>query len=92
MWHTRILAPAPRSHAYSAVFPFASLQLETPFADSTPLGDDIKKIATQGRDHPNTPVAVDKLVLTTCGASFSGSASTPVAVLHFRWSRCLFRA
>lgn len=77
MWHTRILAPAPRSHAYSAVFPFASLPLETPFADSTPLGDDIKKIATQGRDHPGTPVAVDKLVLTTCGASFSGSVSYP---------------
>ncbi|MFD9339655.1 hypothetical protein ACFWBF_35545 [Streptomyces sp. NPDC060028] len=55
MWHTRILAPAPRSHAYSAVFPFASLPLETPFADSTPLGDCIKKIATQGRDHPGTP-------------------------------------
>ncbi|MFJ5774578.1 hypothetical protein [Streptomyces sp. NPDC093094] len=77
MWHTRILAPAPRSHAYSAVFPFASLPLETPFADSTPLGDSVKKIAAQGQNHPGTPVAVDKLVLTTCGASFSGSVSYP---------------
>ncbi|WP_158756584.1 hypothetical protein [Streptomyces sp. NRRL S-475] len=77
MWHTRILAPTPRSHAYSAVFPFASLPLERPFADSTPLGDNIAKIATRGRDHPDKPVAVDKLVLTTCGASFSGSVSYP---------------
>ncbi|MGW7647115.1 hypothetical protein [Streptomyces bobili] len=77
MWHTRILAPSPRSQAYSAVFPFASLPLETPFADSTPLGDDIKEIAAQGRAHPGMPVAVDKLVLTTFGASFSGSVSYP---------------
>lgn len=77
MWHTRILAPAPRSDAYTAVFPFASLPLETPFADSTPLGAGVEKIAARGRDHPGTPVAVDKLVLTTCGATFSGSVGYP---------------
>jgi hypothetical protein len=75
MWHTRILAPC--SPAYSAVFPFASLPVETPFADSTPLGANIKKIAGQGSAQPSTPVAVDKLILTACGASFSGSVSYP---------------
>lgn len=77
MWHTRILAPTSRSNAYAYVYPYASLPLETPFVESTPLRGDIQKIATAGRDHPGTPVTVDRLVLTTCGASFSGSVSYP---------------
>ncbi|GHF60624.1 hypothetical protein GCM10018787_05990 [Streptomyces thermodiastaticus] len=75
LWHTRILAPS--SDAYSAVFPFACLPMETPFADSTPLGDGVKKIAARGRDNPDTPVTVDTLVLSACGAWFSGSVSYP---------------
>ncbi|MEE1739759.1 hypothetical protein PUR49_25090 [Streptomyces sp. BE147] len=75
IWHTRILAPS--SPAYSAVFPFASLPLETPFADSTPLGEGVKKIAARGYDHPGTPVSVDSLVLSSCGAWFSGSVAYP---------------
>lgn len=75
LWHTRILAPC--SPAYSAVFPFASLPLETPFADSTPLGEGVKKIAARGCDHPGTPVSVDSLVLSACGAWFSGSVTYP---------------
>ncbi|MFG2934166.1 hypothetical protein [Streptomyces achromogenes] len=75
LWHTRVLAPY--SPAYSAVFPFASLPLETPFSDSTPLADGVKKIAALGHDHPGTPVAVDTLVLSACGAWFSGSVSYP---------------
>ncbi|MFI9429174.1 hypothetical protein ACIG54_37270, partial [Streptomyces achromogenes] len=75
LWHTRVLAPS--SPAYSAVFPFASLPLETPFSDSTPLADGVKKIAALGHDHPGTPVAVDTLLLSACGAWFSGSVSYP---------------
>jgi hypothetical protein len=75
LWHTRILAPS--SAAYSAVFPFAALPPETPFADTTPLGEGVMRIVARGRDHPGTPVCVDTLVLSACGAWFSGSVKYP---------------
>src|SRR5262249_1176162 len=77
-WHTRILGPSPSG--YSRVHPFASLPIsaaETEFANNTPLRNKTGEIARFGRDNPSTHVEVDKLILTTCGAWFSGSVNYP---------------
>jgi hypothetical protein len=79
MWHTRILAPirAPSPSGYAAVFPFASAQAEIPFANNTPLENQMNRIAQLGKANPTLPMEVDKFILSTCGAWFSGSVSYP---------------
>ena len=73
LWHTRILRPGAE---YAAVRPFASLPRESSFADQTPLKHNVlAAIGTEGANHP--PVAVDRLILSACGAWFSGSATYP---------------
>ncbi len=75
MWHTRIMGPS--STGYSRVYPFKSLDLETPFANGTPLRTDVTKIV-EGFKTTGTPVTVDRLILSTYGAWFSGTVDYPV--------------
>ncbi|MFG1953482.1 hypothetical protein [Micromonospora sp. NPDC048830] len=73
MWHTRIVAPT--ASGYADVYPFASLPVESSFG--TPLGTSVTTIADQGCRNPTQPVATEKLILTACGAWFSGSVDYP---------------
>ncbi|WP_172652938.1 hypothetical protein [Rhodococcus opacus] len=75
MWHTRILGPGPSG--YSPVFPIASLTVDSQFAGGTPLRDKVPKIVQQALANPTTPVDVDRLILSSAGAWFSGSVKYP---------------
>jgi hypothetical protein len=73
LWHTRILGSGTN---YAAVRPFRSFSREPSFADQTPLADRVvAAIAAEGTNHP--PMAVDRLILSACGAWFSGSVTYP---------------
>lgn len=75
MWHTRVLGGS--LSGYAEVRPMAAPDAEVPFANNTPLHNKMVRIAQAGRDNPDKTVKVDGLILSPCGAWFSGSVTYP---------------
>lgn len=73
MWHTRVLGSSPSG--YAEVRPMKALAAELPFANLTPLRNQMARIAEVGRTGP--AVTADTLILSPCGAWFSGSVAYP---------------
>jgi hypothetical protein len=76
LWHTRIVR-ADKTNA--AVYPIAILPVEppSPFADQTPLDPYFNAISHQLTANPEQQMSVDRLILSACGAWFSGSIRWP---------------
>jgi hypothetical protein len=80
LWHSRIVR-ADNHNAYAAVYPLQVLASDDPGFDDgqTPLGGSFGLIDAQIKTHPGQPMSVDELILSGCGAWFSGSISWPAA-------------
>lgn len=75
MWHTHILGSSPTG--YAEVRPIEALPADGDFANKTPLRGEMERIAKAGRDNPDTTIKADELILSPCGAWFSGSVLYP---------------
>ena len=83
LWHTRMMGGG---NAYAPVYPRATLPLESGFAATTPLGEFFDKINAKASQHPDQPMDVEQLILSGCGAWFSGAIRWDNAPSEIDWT------